>query len=543
MTFANRKFIRLLGAATVVIVAEYVLVLSDCVISGRVLGETALGAMNLLMPVFSTVSFFPWLLAVGTSIVYADAIGRMEAERAAGLAGQGLAVAGGMGIALAALAALAKGPYLAFMAPDAATVGFAGAYWTWYPLVAFLESVDMLLLYLVYTDGGERACLVSYVGQVVVNVAGSYWLCTRIGMAGISLGTVFAYVVGIAALLPRLLSRSCGLRFRFHFVPRDLARSLRASFGDASAGLFHALLFFVVTKYVLSSWGPSLLPVAAIVFCVVRLTVFFNGVGIALQPLETVYHGEGNDTAVVQLVCFAAVVSLAEGFLIALLMIGFPGLVIALVGLDDARLLPLAEQAVRLTAVGLPGYAIVYMFNSHFQYVGRPGRSLLLTAGAFFLAPVFLVLLMGWWLGLEGVWLAVAAGPLCALLPLIPSSLKVRTGDQPVGMRTVRVGTGRTLEAAERSLDGLVSSAGLGEPLRQSVFGSVRRAVRRIAERNPSRKICVEVSLDRRGEVKVTVRDDGVPFALDDVGAPRCRHAPAAGFNRNVLAWPFGRNG
>lgn len=63
MTFANRKFLGFLGAATVVIVAEYVLVLSDSVIAGMVLGEDALKAVNLLMSAFSGVSFFTWLLA------------------------------------------------------------------------------------------------------------------------------------------------------------------------------------------------------------------------------------------------------------------------------------------------------------------------------------------------------------------------------------------------------------------------------------------------------------------------------------------------
>ena len=78
MTFANRKFIGFLGAATVVIVAEYILVLSDGVIAGQVIGERALGAVNMLMPIFMIVSFFTWLLAVGTSIVYSDAMARMR---------------------------------------------------------------------------------------------------------------------------------------------------------------------------------------------------------------------------------------------------------------------------------------------------------------------------------------------------------------------------------------------------------------------------------------------------------------------------------
>ena len=151
MTFANRKFIGFLGAATMVIVAEYILVLSDSVIAGRILGEEALGAMNLLMPVFMTVSFFTWLLAVGTSIVYSDAMARMQRERASNLAGQGLVAALATGFALCVAILALKGDYLAFMAPDADTTECAAGYLKWYPLVAALEAVDLVLLYLVYT--------------------------------------------------------------------------------------------------------------------------------------------------------------------------------------------------------------------------------------------------------------------------------------------------------------------------------------------------------------------------------------------------------
>lgn len=64
------RWIGLFGAATVVVIADYLLVLTDCVIAGRVLGECALGAMNLLMPVFSVVTFFLWLVVSGGLSVY-----------------------------------------------------------------------------------------------------------------------------------------------------------------------------------------------------------------------------------------------------------------------------------------------------------------------------------------------------------------------------------------------------------------------------------------------------------------------------------------
>jgi len=546
MTFANRKFIGFLGAATIVIVAEYVLVLSDSVIAGRMIGEEALGAMNLLMPVFMSVSFFTWLLAVGTSIVYSDATARMQKKRAAHLAGQGLVASVALGLALCTTILALKSAYLVFMASDAATTEYAADYLKWYPVVAILEAVDLLLLYLVYTDGGELCCTVSYCFQVIVNLALSYGLCAgkmglpSLGMGGIALGTAIAYLAGMVTLLPRLLRcRECRIRFVPKFMPRDLLRSLKLSFGDASSGLFQALLFFVTTKYLISEWGSYMLPVATVVFFVIRLSLFFNGVGIALQPMETVYHGEGNTTAIKRLVRFAACVSVCEGlFLTAAVFIG-PELLTDMVGIDNPALVGDACHAARLTVVGLAGYALTYMLNSHYQYVGRPDRSVKLTALAFFVIPVVLMLSFGKVFGMNGVWIALAAGPTIAVAAFLALPLK-RRSRSGAAARETRVWSVETSDPADCAKVIATIKATLPGSIpaetAKHVVDTLALALKRIREQNGSRRhIQAEITTKPEANgVRLIVRDDGQHFAI---AAPECSamHLPAAGFNRNVF--------
>lgn len=549
MSFGSRKFAGFLGSATVVIIAEYALVLSDSVIAGRVLGATALGAMNLLMPVFSSVSFFTWMLAVGTSIVYSGALARTERDRASQLAGQGLVASVFLGLLLVAATWALKSPYFAVMASDAATTAFARDYWNWYPLIVLLESVDLLLLYLVYTDGGGVHCLLSYVGQVVVNIllsyafcAGTFGLAAR-GMAGIAIGTVFAYIVGMAFLLPRLWSPACAIRFRFAFRPRDFLRSLRASFGDASAGLCHALLFFVVNWYVLRTFGTDLLPVVTIVFCLVRLTVFFNGVGIALQPLETVYHGEGNETGVARLVRFAAGVSVAEGLALTAAVCAFPAWFIGMFGigdpeLGDPRLIGAATRAARLAVSGLTGYAVAYMLNSHYQYVGRPDRSIVLTALAFFAIPAALLFPLGAVFGRDGVWLAVAAGPAVALVTYVPLLGRAPTRRHPTRMLTLRSGDESALRGAiARELRPALAAFG-GDAFSERVTAALVSAAKAIDMRNRNAAL-VEASIRFDSDAATLfVRDDGEIFPVV-VPAVASTHLPTTGFNRNIFTIPL----
>ena len=544
MTFANRKFLGFLGAATIVIVAEYVLVLSDSVIAGNVLGENALGAVNLLMSVFSGASFFTWLLAEGTSIAYSDATARMQRTRAANLAGQGLVAAIAMGGLLGGAAMLLKDPYLAYLSPDPSTAELFAAYWKWYPAVLFLESVDMLLLYLIYADGGKRSCLASYCTQVVTNVVLSYAFCRgacglpALGMSGISLGTACAYLVGIAILLPRLLDHaSCGVRFAPRFMPRDFVRTLKLSFGDASAGLFHALLFFVVTKYMITRWGTTLLPTATAAYCVIRLTVFFNGIGIALQPLETVYHGEDNPTGVRRLVRFALFAALAEGLLVSLIVYAAPEWIVSLVGISKSGLADGTRHAVRLTALGFAGYAVVYLLNSHYQFTGRPGRSVILTSLAFFAMPAALLFALGRAVGTDGVWISLAAGPAVAVGAFLLQHRHRREAANAPLMWSLSVADpaacANVVEDVGRSL-----SVALPKDVADRVADVVGRALKGIRAHNDGQgRVHAEVTVVPDGNrAGLIIRDDGRLCALEDLGHPGM-HLPAAGFNRNIFAF------
>jgi len=332
-----------MGAATVVVIADYLLVLTDCVIAGRVLGEMALAALNLLMPVFSIVTFFLWLVASGSVSVYSRARAKGRTERAARLAGTGLAAAALTGVLVLVGLAVLKGPYFAFMAPGAALTALSGAYWTWYLPTVLLASVELMLFYLVYANGGWTACIVSYAVQTVVNLGASYALCLGYGMAGLSLGSVFAYVAGLAVLLPRVFGATGSIPVKpaFHIVA--LARSFRASFADAFVWLLHAVLFLAIAKYVLVAWDPESLAVAAVVFCIIRLTAFFGGIGFVFRTMKT----DGRFFERASALAFMVLAFSTVCFLIA------PEPLVGLFGIVDLELAAGANLAARMTVGGL----------------------------------------------------------------------------------------------------------------------------------------------------------------------------------------------
>ena len=361
MISSHRSFIRSLGAAAVVVIADYLLVLTDCIIAGRVIGEAALGAMNLLMPAFSVVMFFAWLLGSGMSATYLRAVRKGEGRHAAEIAWQGIVAACVLAFVLGLLVWACGHAYLSFMGPGEDVAGFAVRYGRLYPLISVFQTVGMMLLYLVFVRGGELVCIKAYAVQLAANLILSYGLCERIGIVGISLGTLLSYLVWMVTLAVLLKREGVGLQFvRARPDLRLIARSVRGSFAESFVWLFHAVLFFGITKYVLFFWDSESLPVCAVVFFVVRLTAFFAGIWIAMRSVEPGRRNGTPDSSEIDKVFrIGASAAFMTMVLAAAIFVVAPEPVIGLFGIESSDLVEGSKFAARVTVAGLVLGALV----------------------------------------------------------------------------------------------------------------------------------------------------------------------------------------
>ena len=544
MTFGNIKFAGFLGTATSVFVAEYAIITSDAILAGRVLNEAALGAIALLLPVFMACSFCIGLVAVSTAMLCSDALGRLERDRANILAGQGLVAMLVVGGALALSIPLLMGPYLSFMAPDGGEVtALASAFARWMPITAVVGALDILLIDIVYVFGGKRECVISCALQILVNIVASYGLCEglwglpKLGISGISVGTSVACVAGILQLMPFVLRGKGGLKPVFHWDPQTLLDAASSNVGEVSSGLFHTFLFLAIAKYMVVRHGVDSLPIATVVFCIIRLTVFFRGAGMALRMIEPIYHSEGNRLAAKRLMRFASLVSLSESMLLMGIVLIAPELITSLFDITDPELAASTVRAIRLVVVGLAGYAISYPLCVHYMCTGSPVRSVALSLLAFFGVPAALLFAFGAIYGMVGVFLAVAVGPLASLAAFLLIFRRRTTGPTAL-MWSLTLDRWGNAELVIGNVREALQETCPGNSTKRTT-DVLMLALKRLHERNGD-SCRVEVSLlFGKENIELILRDDGVLKALDDLGLPVV-HVPAGHFNRNVFTVPLG---
>ena len=560
--FATEKFKSFLLAGTFTAFIGYVNRLSDSVIIGHVIGEDALAGLNMVTPVLSVVTFFACVIALGTSTNYSIWMGRIDRRRARGFFMQGLWLALLAGGALSLAMRFGGDLYFPALNGSEYVEMYARQYLDWAWPIGITECLMMLLAVFCCADGDIRLCSVVYGGVFAVNVLVSY-LAVRHGMgaSGCALGTVVAEVLGILALCGHFLRSVNTFRPVRHFSLADSYYVFRASFGDAVAFLCDAVLFLTLNKLVIEKFVSDMLPVAGVAIVVWSFLEVFNGVGVAVQPLVTVYWGERNTRAIRKVMQAAIIAAALEGLVLAaLFLFGRGRVVIELVGvegLDYPELLDAAHTCVLMMCGGFLPLALAGLFNSYYLFIEHPWVSLGTTVSCYLAMPVACVL-VGAQFGLDGVWAGLGLGPLLGLLS-VGSVILLRCGRHGFPMLLPR---GR--EAKIRMFDLVLAeqeivrvSKAVAEALPESVAQRaalmVEEVFMTVRERNPpGSRLIGEVTLDLNDGILMTLRDDGIIFDITDADAKVSslrtylvasmmeRHHErinlvTAGFNRNVF--------
>ena len=517
--FGVEKFKGLLLAGSFTVLANYFVRLSDSVVAGNMLGSDALAGINLVSAILAAISFFSGLVSTGMATNYSLAMGRCEKTRARQFFMQALWMILVVGGTLSLLLCFGRGAFVSFMGASGTISGFALDYLSWAWVVVVPECMLGLLIMLGYADGDARLCTTAYAVNFVVNLGVSI-VAIKCGMGagGCSFATLVADLAGIGVLVVHFFRKSNTFAPVRHFSLLDSWRIMAASFGDAAAFLCDGLLFFFLNKYVIMNFGSDVLPVVGVAVALWGFLEFFNGIGVAIQPIVTVYYGEGNMKSVRTVMNAAMLVAVLEGVLFMSVFGLFPDLVASMVGIREPELVRQSEIAIRCMCGGFIALAFAGLFNSYYMFVERPALAGAVTFLCYLVMPVSCIA-AGSLCGIEGVWLGMGVGPFAGLLMasaiIIPTAgfrafplLLPRDRDAKTHVFNLSLAADEIVEVSRKV--GEVP----GVPMRAALM--TEEVLMAVRDRNRGKRILGEVTLDLNDGVRLILRDDGEIFDITD---------------------------
>lgn len=374
----KHTFRHFLPAAILTSIIVELRVITDGILVSRLIGPSALSAINLYLPLDSAFEAIIAIFALGASFLAARRMGRQDYAGASHLFTVSLVGTSVIITLLTAVSALFFQPLVSLLASGESSVirDYTASYLLWMLPTFLVMAPNCVLRYFVNIDGKPRLVTASILVSFLLNPVLDYVLIrfTGLGIAGAAIATLISDLAGLAILIVHFLWKRTSFRFR---MPAEWASVLRASFLTgiplAAMQFLFAALDLVLNRVVLFFKGAAGIYIWAVVMQVISLSeMFINGVAEMNQSIGGMLLGSSDFKAfrayLRQTLRFLSVTLLA----ICVLLLAFPQGLFTLFGAEGESV-DLAEgcRVLRIMSLFLIPLSLVTFFENIHAVVGR----------------------------------------------------------------------------------------------------------------------------------------------------------------------------
>lgn len=272
--------------------------LVDGIFIGRYLGEQALGALNLVLPLMYVPYGVSVMVGVGAATLMARMSGAGQIESARRVLTQVLWGLGALSAAMSALVLFNLDGVLALTGAEGELAALAGDYLRYYALfILFANGLYALELFLrVEGAAAARFGMWAMLLGGVLNVALDYWWIAveGRGIAAAALATGLSLMASSLTMFAYLLFRARQIRpiTRAFTGPIYLWRVAYNGASEFLGAIAPAVTVFAFNHAVLSRFGPSGLAAYAVLeYLTLAATVTMVGIVQSMQPMISFYRG------------------------------------------------------------------------------------------------------------------------------------------------------------------------------------------------------------------------------------------------------------
>lgn len=350
---------------------------ADALFVGIRLGKVGLATMSLVAPVYMIYNVLDVGIAVGTSVKYAQALGKGKAKKGVEIFSQMLVVALVVSILLGAAGLLTMPHILRFLGAGSPR----GELWNYtkeYLQIMFMGApitfLYFLLYYCVRCDDAEKLASAGYtIGYLTDVVASAVFIMGfRLDVKGAIYATVLGKAVGVCIFLFHFTRKWAILRFRpfkpdLKLVFSTLKTGMSSSVGYV--GQFIALI--VVNNVLMRLGGNAALAELNVVQNVSYLSLaIFTALGDTVQPLSATFFAEHNRGAVKRVMYLGLGIGVVFGIVISAAFAFFAPNVCSIFGLRNSAI-DSGAFAVQLFCLSIIPAGFNIIWSACFQATNR----------------------------------------------------------------------------------------------------------------------------------------------------------------------------
>ena len=386
--------------------------ITDGYFTGNYVGENALAAINLGLPILYFYLGVGLCVGVGGTVICGRLLGAEEKYKASEVFSQTLATAVAICILTSIAVFLLFSPILKVLRADGELSGFFTQYYRimlfTYPLMVVGTILGMFLR----VDGKPQICMLVGILSSVLNAILDFLFVGRLsmGVQGSAIASLIVQIIGVCVQLVWFLRPAGSIGFRcFRFdkaVSRETILNGSSEFiGEMASAISMFAFNYVLMKYV-GSEGVAAFTILG--FAVYGYSMVAIGFGQGLTPLVSVCWGAKEQKTAMELRGMTNQILFTIGFLFAVFFFIF--------GKRYAGMFGCSEHVADMVSAGFRIYAVTFLFmgydvinSMYFTSCGDALSSALISSlRGIILLLGFTFLFSALW-GMTGVWLAAPA--------------------------------------------------------------------------------------------------------------------------------------
>lgn len=411
----------------------------DGIFVGRYLGEEALAAINLIMPIIMIVEAVSNMIATGASVNMSILLGKKEREEASRVFSFSIKFILAFSIVVSVLGFCFARPFVTLLAPGATeeaircSTEYLKVFSLFGPLIPVYFATDNYLR----VCGKEKSSMAIGIVTQVLNVILDFLLIAvwRLGVWAAAVASCVSIVLGSVVTLAMFLGKRMDVYFIGKSIPISrFFRIVANGFSEFFSTIAVSVMSVVMNLFLLKYGGTTAVAAFSIVMYVDSIVGMLNfGICDSLQPAISYCYGAGLTKRMKAIFTRVLIASTVTSILAFLFML-FAGPMLATVFIqpDNADLLRVSVKAIKIFSFSYLVGWIDMCFSSFFTALDRPVHSLIVSLFGSLVFPItFLFILTAIW-DLTGVWLmaSFAATASGILTLVIAKTLKLDSGDR-----------------------------------------------------------------------------------------------------------------
>lgn len=388
---------------------QTVITVTDGYFTGNYVGENALAAINLGLPVLYLYLGAGLCVGVGGSVISGRLLGAGEERKASEVFSQTMVTAGIVCIMISFLVFILFTPILKVLRADGALAGYFTEYYRIMLFTYPLMVAGTVLSMFIRVDGKPEVCMLVSIAGCILNVILDFIFVGVMGagIQGSAVGSLMVQMVTVLVQIFYFLQAKGRLRFcGFHF-DRSINKEILLNGSSEFIGEMASAISMFVFNYVLMKYAGAegVAAFTILGFVVYGYSMICIGFGQGISPLVSICFGAGEMETAFEVRRITNRILMAAGLSVALLFF--------LTGRTYAGMFGCSGRVADMVASGFRIYVVTFLvmgydvINSmYFTSCGDARASALISSLRGIVLLIAFTLILPMIFGMTGVWLA-----------------------------------------------------------------------------------------------------------------------------------------